>query len=341
MKQLMCPGGTMKTIKRACPFVVFCIILLLSLPIGLMASDEGLEYTVQKGDTLWDISSGKLKDPFLWPKLWKANPHIHNPHLIYPNEKVVIPSELLKEDIRSEKRVQLDRKKKLLTPGSLAASRPVPIIKKAPIVSREVLLESGYFAKDVKTMGRIVSSPLGKTLFGNGDAVYLTTAVKANPDEKYYVITKPEAIMNPLKEKEIAGYQVMIKGVVVVTGDENGKTKASVSESYKEINVGDMIIEYYAVSLPVAPSIERKPAIAGIVLGIWNKRVTSGKDDVVYLSRGAGQGLEIGDVFTITSATKPRPVVGSVQVFTISDAGSAAIIRQSMSEIKPGDTFGN
>ena len=324
----------MKKIKRACSVAVFCVILLLSIPVALMAADEGLEYTVQKGDTLWDISSGKLKDPFLWPKLWKANPHIHNPHLIFPNEKVVIPYELLKEELRAG----LDTTRKLLTPG---ASRSLTGINKRPIVSREVLLESGYFVKEVKPLGRIVDSPLGKTLLGNGDSVYLATAVKANPNDRYYVVTKPEAILNPLNEKEIAGYHVMIKGVVVVTGDENGKTKASISESYREINIGDMIIEYYVVSLPFAPAIERKPSISGIVLGIWNSRSASGKDDVVYLSAGAEQGIEIGDVFTVTSGSTPRPVVGTVQVFAISDAGSAAIIRRSMSEIKPGDTFGN
>ena len=337
----MCPGGTMKKIKRACSVAVFCVILLLSIPVALMAADEGLEYTVQKGDTLWDISSGKLKDPFLWPKLWKANPHIHNPHLIYPNEKVVIPSELLKEEFRTDKTVRLDTKRKLITPGSLASSRFVPAIRRGPIVSREVLLQSGYFVKDVKPMGRIISSPLGQTLFGNGDAIYLSTAVKANPDDKYFVIREPQAILNPLNEKEVSGYLVELTGVVVVTGDDNGKTKARISESYKEINIGDMIVDYYVVSLPVAPAIERKPPIAGIVLGIWNKRAEAGRDDVVYLSAGAGQSVEIGDIFTVISRTKPHPIVGTVQVFSISDAGSAAIIRQATSEIKPGDTFGN
>jgi len=335
----------MKMIKRAFSFAVFCLILLLSMPVAPtsadMSADEGLEYTVQKGDTLWDISSGKLKDPFLWPKLWKANPHIHNPHLIYPNEKVVIPSELLKEEFRADKRVRLDTKRKLLTPGSRVASRAVPVIKKVPIVNREVMLRSGYFAKEVRPMGRIIDTPLGKTLLGSGDAVYVTTAVKANADDKYYVITKPEAIMNPLNPKQIAGYLVEIKGVIVVTGDENGKTKAAISEAYKEIAIGDMLVDYYVISLPVGPAIERKPSIAGIVLAIWNKRVTGGKDDVVYLSTGAGQGAEIGDIFAVTSGTKPHPVVGTVQVFSLSDAGSAAIIRQATSEIKPGDTFGN
>src|SRR5512135_1913860 len=44
---------------------------------------EGV-YTIQRGDTLWDISSKFLKDPFLWPKLWEKNPYITNPHWIYP-----------------------------------------------------------------------------------------------------------------------------------------------------------------------------------------------------------------------------------------------------------------
>ncbi len=50
------------------------------------------EYIVKKGDTLWDISASLLKDPFLWPKLWKANPQIKNPALISPGNSIRIPS---------------------------------------------------------------------------------------------------------------------------------------------------------------------------------------------------------------------------------------------------------
>jgi LysM repeat protein len=327
----------MKMIKKAGPFAIFCIIILLSLPVAAKAADDGLEYTVQKGDTLWDISSGKLKDPFLWPKLWKANPHIHNPHLIFPNETVVIPAELLKEELRAESRVKIATKRKLITSESL---RTLSGSKKRPIVDREVLLQSGYFAKDVNHMGRIAGSPLTKTLLGSGDLVYLSTEVKVNPDEKFYVVTEPETIMNPLNE-EIAGYQVRIKGVITVTGDENGKPQAVINESFEEINLGDMIISYYPVSLPFEPSILRKPNIGGIVLGIWNKRAESGTYDVVYLNTGTEHGVEIGDLFTVTSAAELNPVVGNIQVFAVSDAGSAAIVKKAIREIRPGDTFGN
>ena len=330
----------MKKIKKAGLFAIWCVMLILSAPATSLAADEGLEYTVQKGDTLWDISSGKLKDPFLWPKLWKANPHIHNPHLIFPNEKVVIPADLLKEELRGEKMVKLDTKRKLQAKESLT-SRTVPGTRKWPIVDRETLLQSGYFIRELNPAGTIVAAPLGKTLFGMGDTVYLSTDVKAIASEKFYVVTKPEAMPNPLNEKQIAGYLVRIKGVATVTGDENGKTKAVISESYKEITLGDMLINYYAVSIPFEPAIIRKPQVDGVVLGIWNKRAESGKYDVVYLDAGAGQGIEIGDVFTVTSGTEPKPVIGNVQVFAVSDAGSAAIIKKAMSEIKPGDTFGN
>ncbi len=328
-------------IKKAGTLTLLCAILLLAAPLALMAADEGVEYTVKKGDTLWDISSGNLKDPFLWPKLWKANPHIHNPHLIFPNEKIVIPAELLKEELRGEgEHVRLETKRKLLTPGA-NATMAVPISPKRPLVSREVLLDSGYFIKSFNSMGKVMGSPLHKTLLGTDDVVYLDTKVKADPGNKFYVVTDPETILNPMNQKEIAGYHVRIKGIVTVTGDETGKTKAIVSESYKEIAIGDSLIDFYPVSLPVAPAIERRPALSGIVLAVWDKLTATGKDDVIYINRGAGNGVEIGDIFTVTAQEDPRPVLGTAQVFAISDAGSAAIILRAISEISPGDTFGN
>src|SRR5438132_3143000 len=52
------------------------------------------EYTIQKGDTLWDLSQKFLSNPWYWPKIWSLNPSIENPHWIYPGNKLrIVPGE--------------------------------------------------------------------------------------------------------------------------------------------------------------------------------------------------------------------------------------------------------
>lgn len=45
-------------------------------------------YTVQRKDTLWDISETFFADPNFWPKIWSLNPDITNPHEINPSNVV-------------------------------------------------------------------------------------------------------------------------------------------------------------------------------------------------------------------------------------------------------------
>lgn len=56
---------------------------------------EGAElYTVEKGDTLWDLAERFYNDPYLWPQLWERNQYIRDAHWIYPGDPLLISVEI-------------------------------------------------------------------------------------------------------------------------------------------------------------------------------------------------------------------------------------------------------
>jgi nucleoid-associated protein YgaU len=52
----------------------------------------GVTYRIRKGDTLWDISSTYYRNPWLYPRLARAN-SIKNPDLILAGAKIFIPED--------------------------------------------------------------------------------------------------------------------------------------------------------------------------------------------------------------------------------------------------------
>ncbi len=52
--------------------------------------DHPTRYIVKRGDTLWDISTQFLVEPWRWPEIWQTNPQVANPHLIFPGDELVL-----------------------------------------------------------------------------------------------------------------------------------------------------------------------------------------------------------------------------------------------------------
>ena len=74
-------------LKKIILSAAFFALPLISVADELQLNEGAPEtYIVEEGDTLWDISSLFLEQPWLWPQLWRLNPEINNPHLFYPGD---------------------------------------------------------------------------------------------------------------------------------------------------------------------------------------------------------------------------------------------------------------
>lgn len=76
----------LKTITTSIAALLFCYTAQTIAEELAIKPDAPKTYTVKEGDTLWDISGLYLQQPWQWPQLWKLNPQVVNPHLIYPGD---------------------------------------------------------------------------------------------------------------------------------------------------------------------------------------------------------------------------------------------------------------
>ena len=336
----------MKMICRRCTKNLLKVIvagILCLLPAVLMAEDTpGSKYIIKKGDTLWDISSARLKDPFLWKELWKMNPYVKNPDLIYPGQQLTIPGELTKqkEEGTGNEEEAAHRTAEMIVPDILHGKQAQTLTLRY-LVSKRLLLTSGYISENIPaSTGKIADSPQKRGLNGRGDYVYIESKNPIPAKTKFYILRKPEEIIHPLTNKRV-GYLVRVKGIIETEGEENGYVKALILDSYEEVLTGDLVSDYYVPDLPLEPVKARKPSIQGVIIKVNDGNDAIGSRSIAYLDKGTADGVSIGDLFEVTSGAKPHVPLGTVQIISSSQRASVALVTKASMEIVVGDTFGN
>jgi hypothetical protein len=272
-----------EVIMRRFVGLFFAMILMFSfyfvLP-GLTQETKETEgvYTIKKGDTLWDISSKFLNDPFLWPKLWERNPYITNPHRIYPGNPVRLTGveAVKKEEPQPEKKeepqkaVEEKPQETVEKPGvkepeveKVESPTPPPVekkqeevaevkseIKPAPVDEKPVyfreIRSAGFMSNiEYRGIGIVLESREGKNMMSEGDILYMTlkTGEPIAVGSKYTVFRAGEEIRHPITEKRI-GRKYNIIGNVQLIDQHGNFFTAKVIESFDAIMRGDYIQPY-------------------------------------------------------------------------------------------------
>lgn len=310
-------------------FIIFFLCTFLSAQI-----QEYKDYTVTKGDTLWDISKKELGDTFLWPKIWKENAKITNPDRIYPGQKIKIPLYLLQKEI-SLNQIPEAKVEKIEEPIK-ELPKKIEQTKKEYLVSKDILIASGYIVDTIHSVGSIVDSSSGRIILGKGDYAYVKTVKPVKIGDKFYIIRSAGKVIHP-KSGNLIGYLIEVPGIAEVIEQKDNETKVQITDSFMEINKGDLIDSYYEIDPPfISEKTPRKPNMNAYIVATKELRLLSGKQDIAYIDKGEKENLKIGDIFSIVEE-KHKEEKGLLQIININKSTATGIIKKSSDVISKGD----
>jgi hypothetical protein len=251
-------------------------------------------HVVVKGDTLWGISGKFLKDPWLWPKVWKLNrAQIKNPHLIYPGDVVFLDMSSGKPELK------LLRETITLQPGIVeeplakTAISTIPLNVIAPFLSQPLIIEKDQLADSP----RIIAGQDNRVVLSPGTRVYFNK-IEEGDGLNWYVYRPGNDLVDP-DTKEVLGVEATYLGDAKVTkygepaSGDIVRAKEEIFTKDRLVPSGDEVITNF---VPHAPEAD----ITGRVIKIYGGLAEAGPQSIVSISRGSADGIEVGHVLAIS-----------------------------------------
>lgn len=308
-------------------------LLMLACYAGAqeLRTDHPDRYVVQKGDTLWDIAAKFLQKPWLWPEIWHANPHIGNPHAIYPGDVLSLAY------LRGEPQLQVERGPEV---------RPSEAIPTIPLAEVEQFLRDLRVLDSLEGLPYVVGLEEDSMHASAGMLIYARGIEGAKPGDMYAVVRptvrysrseqlgkRSEVRAQDLDfrgdlyrglnwsfiwkdfmvgkgwQPDILGYEVMTQGVAQVTQGGDPASLLLMNEG-RDVGEGDLLLPllpqaYDLEFVPRAP--ERVPERGARVLAVADGLWAGGPRSVVALSVGTQDGIANGHVLSMWWDGKRKP----------------------------------
>jgi hypothetical protein len=265
-------------------------------------------YIVQEGDTLWDISSVFLRDPWYWPEIWFKNPQVENPHLIYPGDTLAIVY------VGGQARVQVlsrgeDGSVVSQTEGGLKVVKINPRVRSQsidatipsiPIESVRHLLERPLIIdEDTLNKSAYVLSSLDNHLINSiNDKLYVRKLDTASGTGRYHIYRPNRPLYDPVTN-ELLGFEALYVGEskLLLRGDP---ASVRVTNSEREILRNDRVMpidnaNFERDFFPKPP----KNEVSGEIVALLDAISQSGAFQTIAINLGNRDGVESGNILRI------------------------------------------
>jgi nucleoid-associated protein YgaU len=313
----------------------------------VLREDYPDEYTVVKGDTLWDISSHFLKSPWLWPEIWHVNPQIENPHLIYPGDVIRLVY------IDGQPRLVNSRYQKLSPQVRVVDDREaistIPLDRINNFLSRSRVVDEGV----LEAAPYVVSGEDKRLITGEGDRVYARGTFEA--DIPAYGIYRKGQLYKDPKTGEVLGVEAIDIGSGRMRALDAEMATLALTRTTQEVRIGDRLLEEQeraiaATFYPSAPSTDIKGQIIAVEGGVTQV----GRMSVVAINRGEREGMIVGNVLAILKTggqvrdrikgdlvNLPDERAGLLMVFRTFEKMSLALVLEADRPLATGDKVEN
>ncbi len=334
-------------------------------PKEINAPEGSKTHTVEKGDTLWDLSGKYLGNPYAWPQIWELNQWIKDPHWIYPGDVLII-----------------DLSRAVATADSVpdAVANLQPDQRRAdPTVLRRP--ELGFAIQDFfqlpfvapsgaeayyKSLGAftITSNKREDHRFlGEGEVIYLNGGSNqgVKPGDRLLILkTVARKLMHPTIPKKNLGDVVQQVGVLRVTSVQARGAVAVIERCLDSVQVGDHLVRFTEpATMPMQLRTDisepvNVPANSPIVVYSRDGKLSSAGGDLFIIDKGANDGFKVGEVllavrvktFSVGADGEKKPPMETTTYYL----GQALVIRteaqtatcrvlRSNEELRIGDTL--
>jgi nucleoid-associated protein YgaU len=280
------------------------LALLLLAATGLVQAQVQLKeghpqsYTVVAGDTLWDISGKFLSQPWKWPQIWRANPQVRDPDLIYPGDTL----NLIYVD--GQPRIVVNRGESRGTIKLSPRVRSTPIAEAIPTIPlgaiNAFLLNNRIMdtPEQFEAAPYIVAGNGERVLSGAGDRIYARGFFDPS-HVSYGIFRKGKTYTDPDTDEPL-GVNADDIGSGDLVASEGDIATLQMRRSTQEVRLGDRLFvsEERAINSNFVPS-EPQREVRGVIIDVPRGVTQIGEFDVVTLDRGRLDGLAEGNVLAI------------------------------------------
>jgi hypothetical protein len=274
------------------------ITALLVMPFSPTAAENekviehetGFYYTVQKGDTLWDLSRKFSDSAWLWPEMWQENRQIANPHRIYPGERIRLFRRAGSQKISVKKTGVAPPTLENLIHYDYSALDRVGFIRKQPVAPHGTIFK----VQEIKEM---ISKDDIVYIRPEGDSEMVTG--------KRYTIYRT---LKPIRDRfnnAYIGIQHLLTGVVEITQVQPNYVIGTVIASYRPINLEDKLMPYYR-RIPEIVLKDSPKGLEGQIIEAEDHNRIIGDQMIAFIDKGKNDGVHPGQFYNVYHQTSEQ-----------------------------------